>query len=146
MSNLSYEESKKKVFFGLKLLAAITVVEVIVSLFGKGFLGGGGIHKGGIIQWVVILLLIGFSIYKARFIIFEFMHLGYEVKSLAWAVLFPIGLLIWAMVPFFQEGNSWKNRRQNDGDSKKSPIHNTQKAPRQEGSLLKDTYIIDNRG
>ncbi len=143
MSHLSYEESKKRVFFGLKLLAVITLIEVVVSLFGKGFLGDGS-PKTGVVKGIVIILLIAFSLYKARFIIFEFMHLGYEVKSLSWAILFPIGLLVWAMYPFFQDGNAWKNRRKNDGDStNKEQII---KKHKQEGSLLKDTYIIDDRG
>ncbi len=145
MSHLSYEESKKRVFFGLKLLAVITLLEVITSLYGKGFIGGNGEPHTGIIKWIVILLLIGFSIYKARFIIFEFMHLGYEVKSLSWAVLFPIGLLVWAMFPFFQDGNSWMNRREHHGDSTGKEIQ--EEEIQKESGLLKDTYIIEsNRG
>jgi hypothetical protein len=36
----------------------------------------------------------------------------YEVKGLALTVLLPTTLLIWAIIAFFQEGNSWKNRRE----------------------------------
>ncbi len=109
--HMTYEESKKKVFFGLGLLAAVTLVEVGLSLFGKGYVIP-GVEK----YWPVIALvgigLIALSLYKAYFIIYEFMHMRYEVKGLAMTVLLPTILLIWAVIAFFQEGNSWKNRRE----------------------------------
>ena len=111
MADLSYEESKKKVFFGLGLLAVVTLIEVIVSLFGKGW-----IIKGvDDYIWIVALaalLIIALSIYKAYYIIYEFMHMRYEMKGLAYSVLLPTALLIWAIIAFFQEGNSWKERRE----------------------------------
>ena len=36
MGHLSYEDAKKRVVFGLVLLAIVTLVEVFVSLLGKG--------------------------------------------------------------------------------------------------------------
>ena len=120
--HLSYEQSKKMVFRGLFLLAAITVIEVLISLFGKGYLGW---DPSTTFQWtipfvdftfrpilgLVALGLIGFSVYKAKFIIFDFMHMKYEAKGMALTVLLPMSLLIWGMIAFFQEGNDWGNRR-----------------------------------
>lgn len=142
MEHLSYEDSKKRVFFGLGLLALVTLVEVFFSLLGKGHIFEG--FKG--ITWlayIIGLLLIVFSLYKAYFIIYEFMHMKYEVRGLAWSVLLPTTLLIWAVIAFFQEGNSWKQRRQNDGSTevkKEAPAQ-------QQGMLLDDDiYILGNRG
>jgi hypothetical protein len=56
--------------------------------------------------------MIGFSLYKAYFIIFYFMHMAYEVRGLMLSVLLPTTLLIWAIIAFFQEGNSWGARRE----------------------------------
>ena len=36
MAHLTYEESKKRVVYGLLLLGAVTLVEVFISLLGKG--------------------------------------------------------------------------------------------------------------
>jgi hypothetical protein len=58
------------------------------------------------------------SIYKAYFIIFDFMHMKYEVKGLAWSVLLPTALLIWALIAFFNEGSSYNSRRQNNGNTR----------------------------
>lgn len=111
MGHLSYEESKKRVVYGLILLGVVTLVEVFISLFGKGHIIP-GMEKIRWLLYPVGLALIVLSLYKAYFIIFEFMHLKYEVKTLARAVLLPTTLLIWAIIAFLQEGNAWKNFRE----------------------------------
>jgi cytochrome c oxidase subunit IV len=55
--------------------------------------------------------MIGFSLYKAYFIVYYFMHMAHEVKGLAMSVLLPCLLLVWAVIAFFNEGNSWHTRR-----------------------------------
>lgn len=108
--HLTYEESIKKVYFGLILLGVVTLIEVGFSLFGKGHI----IESVKEINWVIYLvgfILISLSLYKAYFIIYEFMHMRYELRGLAMSVLLPCVLLVWAIIAFFQEGNSWKERR-----------------------------------
>ncbi len=111
MGHKSYEESIKDVYKGLILLGVVTLVEVAISLFGKGHLG---YKPGPDMQWLLALVAIGLivlSIYKAYFIIYEFMHMSSEAKGLRMTVLMPMLLLIWAIIAFFQEGNSWFERR-----------------------------------
>lgn len=110
--HVSHEDAIKGVYKGLGLLAVVTVVEVIISLSGKGYIPGTeGLAS---ISWMIYpvgLLLIGLSLYKAYFIIYEFMHMGYEVRGLAMSVLLPVLLLVWALVAFFNEGKAWKTNR-----------------------------------
>ena len=109
--HMTYEESKKFVFRGLFLLAAVTLVEVFFSLIGKGLLGFSFMAD---IEWVVYpigVILIALSLYKAYFIVFDFMHLRQEVKSMSLTILMPMGLLVWAVIAFFQEGDFWGERR-----------------------------------
>ena len=106
--HLSYEDSKKAVWKGLGLLAAVTLVEVFLSLakasdWAKGY---EAVFVG------LAILIIVLSVYKAYFIIYEFMHMAYEVKGLALTVLMPTVLLIWAVVAFFYEGDAWKGNRE----------------------------------
>jgi len=106
--HLSYEDSIKSVWKGLALLAAVTVIEVILSL-------GKATDFAKEHPWLFILLallIIAFSIYKAYFIIYEFMHMAYEVRGLAMSVLLPTFLLLWGVIAFFYEGDAWKENRE----------------------------------
>lgn len=143
MSDLSYEDSKKQVYFGLKLLAIVTLVEVAVSLLGKGWLVN-GLEEIGWLVAICALIIVALSLYKAYFIIYEFMHMRYEMKGLAYSVLLPTALLIWAIIAFFQEGNSWKQRRELIKDKNAEKVDET----KIQGSVIDDeTYILDwNRG
>ena len=111
MSHKTYEESKKAVVKGLFLLGAVTLVEVFISLFGKGHIVP-GVKDIAWIAYPIGLIIAILSVYKAYFIIYEFMHMAYEVKGLALTVLIPTSLLIWALIAFFQEGTAWKARRE----------------------------------
>lgn len=135
----TYEESIRDVYKGLGLLAAVTLVEVFISLFGKGYMGI-DVSDYSVVLAIVALALIVLSLYKAYFIIYEFMHMRYEVKSLAMSVLLPTLLLVWALIAFFQEGNSWKERRD---DIKEREQVDPNAAPSQESFLLpEDTYLL----
>ena len=121
MGNLSYEDSKKLVYKGLVLLAVVTLIEVFFSLLGKGHVIG-GLEDISWLGYLVGLVLIVLSLYKAYYIIYEFMHMRYEVKGLALSVLLPTVLLVWALIAFFQEGTAWKQRRQQIEEKDKEKV------------------------
>lgn len=108
----TYEEQKALVFRGLLLLGTITIIEVMVALLAKGHLFHSVKFTEGFGHYLYMLLMIGFSLYKAYFIIFFFMHMAYEVRGLVISVLLPTALLVWAIIAFFQEGSSWGARRE----------------------------------
>jgi len=110
----SYEDQKKLVFYGLKLLGIITIVEVAFALFAKGHIIP-SVTFGkdpGFGHALYMMAMIGASLYKAYFIIFFFMHMAHEVRGLVLSVLLPTVLLVWAIIAFFQEGTSWGARRE----------------------------------
>ena len=125
MGNLSYEDSKKLVYKGLVLLAVVTLIEVFFSLLGKGHVIG-GLEDISWLGYLVGLVLIVLSLYKAYYIIYEFMHMRYEVKGLALSVLLPTVLLVWALIAFFQEGTAWKQRRQQIEEKDKEKVEEVQ--------------------
>ena len=110
MGHLSYEESKKVVVKGLILLGVLTIVEVAIALFANGHITSFDVGDTWM-RYVYMLLMIGLSLYKAYFIVYEFMHMRYEAKGLAASVLMPTMLLVWAIVAFFNEGASYGERR-----------------------------------
>ena len=140
MGHHNYEDAIKSVYKGLFLLAAVTLVEVFFSLAGKGYIGFLGFLEHA--SWAVYLVgfaLIALSLYKAYFIVYEFMHMGSEVKGLRMTVLLPTLLLVWAVVAFFQEGGSWKTRR--DVIQQRNEIQ-VKQVP-QTGSLIKELPTND---
>jgi cytochrome c oxidase subunit IV len=110
---VSYEEGKKVVTKGFFLLGAITIVEVLIALVGNGHI----IHGLTLPKLVMYPLMIGLSLYKAYWIVYNFMHMAYEVKGMAMSILLPCCLLVWAIIAFFQEGDSWGSRRENNGNT-----------------------------
>ncbi len=108
MAGLSYEAGKKQAYRGFILLGIVTIAEVLIALIGNGHV----IPGFSLPKFIMYPLMIGLSLYKAYFIVNEFMHMKYEVKGLAMSVVLPTFLLIWAIIAFLQEGWSWGDRRQ----------------------------------
>jgi len=104
----SYEKSKKIALSTILILGAITIFEVLFALTGKGHMFGGSLMMPGYIIAIVMIVL---SITKAYLIVYEFMHMKYEVPGLVRSVLLPTLLLVWAIIAFFYEGNDWQKRR-----------------------------------
>lgn len=108
---MSYEDQKKLVVKGLKILGAVTIIEVLIALLAKGHLIP-GVEFHGALMYIYMFFMVAFSLYKAYFIVYNFMHMAHEVQGLRWSVLLPTLLLVWAVIAFFQEGNSWGKRRE----------------------------------
>lgn len=103
MSSVSYEESKKTALRLIIFLAIITIVEVFISLLGKGHISEGIRFSDTIIRGLMII----FSLVKAFYIVGEFMHLKYEVGGFGKTVILPMSLLIWGVIAFTADGDSW---------------------------------------
>ncbi len=127
MGHLTYEESKKVVFKGLILLGVLTIIEVAIALFANGHIISSFDIGDSWMRYPYMGIMIGMSIYKAYFIIFEFMHMKYEVKGLVWSVLMPLGLLVWAIFAFFNEGASYGERRNVIIEKNKKEVTNSPK-------------------
>lgn len=141
----TYEEQKALVFRGLMVLGFITLIEVTIAWFAKGHIVHSIKFSHGFGHVLYMMLMIGFSLYKAYFIIFYFMHMAYEVRGLVLSVLLPVSLLVWAIIAFFQEGSSWGARRElikekNEEQVKPAPSG----AP--QGYIIPGTQLFGQRG
>lgn len=79
------------------------------------------------------------SFVKAYFIVYEFMHMKYEVPGLMKSVLLPTLLLIWAIIAFFYEGNDWQKRRALINNKNAEEVESV--VP--QGSLVKEINLAD---
>ena len=104
---LSYEASKSIALKTILLLGVITLVEVFIALLGKGYIIKGFELPHFLIMGAMIVL----SLVKAYYIVYEFMHMKYEVPGLVKSVLLPTLLLVWAIIAFTYEGSAWGNNR-----------------------------------
>ena len=57
-------------------------------------------------KYTRISIFVVLTIFKAFFIVGEFMHLKHEVKVLIWAVLFPVITIAWLLVALLLEGGA----------------------------------------
>ena len=115
---VSYEEGLAVVKRGFWLLGVITIGEVFIALIGNGHIIP-GFHLP---KYVMYPMMISMSLYKAYWIVYNFMHMAYEVRGLAMSVLLPCLLLVWAVIAFFQEGSSWGARRKQIKDNNEKVI------------------------
>ncbi|NNE26062.1 MAG: cytochrome C oxidase subunit IV family protein [Saprospiraceae bacterium] len=130
----SYEKSKKIAFKTINILGLITIVEVVFALAGKGYI----IEGVEVSTAIMALVMIALSLTKAYLIVYEFMHMKYEVPALVKTVLLPVGLLIWAVIAFFTEGNTWLNYRSNLKEKNEEKVENREVKPpaKQESMIL----------
>lgn len=107
MSHMTYEASKKLALRLIILLAIITIVEVFISLLGKGHISE-NIHFP---TMAISLIMIAFSLVKAYYIVGEFMHLKHEAPGMAKTIIIPFVLLIWGVIAFMADGTSWLDNK-----------------------------------
>ena len=133
MGHLTYGESKKIATKTILILAVITIAEVLVALYGKGHILGGYIWAP-----LLALIMIIMSAVKAYLIIYEFMHMKYEIPGLVKSVLLPTLLLVWGAIAFTWEGAYWHDSRKN--------LKEKNEAPAEEVGALTDEYKIESIG
>ncbi len=123
---------------GFILLLIITVLEVGVALIGNGHL----ITDFHITKLVMIPLMIALSLYKAYYIVGEFMHLGHETRGMAATVVLPTLLLVWGIIAFLWEGDAWRANRKLIKD--KNAEKQTAPAPKTTGARMQDvpTFLL----
>jgi len=102
MTPEEYKSGVKAVWVTTALLTVITIVEVTVALM----------WPYGWSKLVLNLLLTFMGLAKAFWIMGEFMHLKYEVRSLILSILVPCLFLIWFIIALLYEGNAWMSVRQ----------------------------------
>ena len=97
----AYEKQKKAVWVATAIMGVVTIIEVVIALnWPEGWSRG-----------VLNLLFILMSAVKAVFIVGEFMHLRYEMRAMMISILAPCLFLIWFLIAFMMEGESWAQLR-----------------------------------
>ena len=101
-----YADSRKDVLKTIVILSVVTVVEVGVAITYDHFNPTGGSFK-----WLINVFMAVMSVVKVIYIMGTFMHLKHETKGFFLTVLLPFMFLIWAIIAFSMEGNSYQHMR-----------------------------------
>lgn len=105
MTQEDYKHHVSSVWKATGILAAVTIVEVVIALIYDNYFYESGLRMGLNVFMVVATLM------KAFYIVAVFMHLKYERKALALTILMPLVFLVWFIIAFVWEGISWYNLR-----------------------------------
>ncbi len=73
------------------ILTIITAIEFIIAYT----------MPGGTLRTSIFVPM---TLVKAFYIVWEFMHLGHEVKGLKWMVIAPLLFVVWLIVALLMEG------------------------------------------
>jgi cytochrome c oxidase subunit IV len=88
------------------ILSALTACEFVIAFTKHNYSAWTGISPSTVVTMVVILFVI-LTIFKAFYIVGEFMHLRHEVKRLIWTIGIPFVFIIWLIIGMMLEGGYW---------------------------------------
>jgi cytochrome c oxidase subunit IV len=94
----------KEIWRTFWILLVLTLVELA---FGFWMIGVESEGMRLLIKGVIIILMMA----KAFYIVAYFMHLKGEIRNLIMTIIVPLALLIWAIIAFLYDGNSFKSNR-----------------------------------
>ncbi|MEZ4825793.1 MAG: cytochrome C oxidase subunit IV family protein [Bacteroidia bacterium] len=116
-------ETRRAIYRTALILTALTTVEFIIAFTKQYYAGWFGISESTAHSIVVATFVI-LTIFKAFYIVAEFMHLKHEVKRLAWTILVPFIFIVWLIIGLISEGNYWGKQASADqpGTSKTEMI------------------------
>ncbi|HRN92046.1 MAG TPA: cytochrome C oxidase subunit IV family protein [Ferruginibacter sp.] len=110
----------KRIWKTFWLLTVVTIVELGLGLAIYN------IHEGPEPNANLVLFFKGLmcilTLAKAWYIVAVFMHLGDELRSFVLSVVVPLLLLVWFIIAFLWDGDSWKDMKNTNAGSIKTEV------------------------
>jgi cytochrome c oxidase subunit IV len=97
LTEAQYKTQVTAVWRATAYLAILTLIEVFVALTFHG-------------KWPKLVLnsfFVIMTLWKAYYIVAEFMHAKYEKRALVLSLGIPLSFLIWAVIAFCHDGMAW---------------------------------------
>ncbi|MCB0836285.1 MAG: cytochrome C oxidase subunit IV family protein [Bacteroidetes bacterium] len=99
-------ETRKAIYRTALILTALTVLEFIIAFTKHTYAGILGINESTA-QTLVVITFVILTIFKAFYIVAEFMHLKHEIRKLALTILVPFIFIVWLLIGMILEGGYW---------------------------------------
>ena len=97
---------RKSILRTALILSGLTAFEFLIAFTKKFYDDWFGISEETALTLVVVTFII-LTLFKAFYIVAEFMHLGHEVKVLALTIIVPFLFIIWLLIGLTMEGGYW---------------------------------------
>ncbi len=110
--NMVFEKeapSKKSILKVLAILSFITIVEVLFALYV--LVWNEPPTNAEPMYWIYRVTMIVLTLFKAFFIVAEFMHMWYEVRRFVFYTLITTTLLFWFILALLWEGSFFLDNR-----------------------------------
>jgi cytochrome c oxidase subunit IV len=101
---------RKSIIRTALILSGLTAFEFVIAFTKKFYPDWFGISPDTS-QSIVVITFIILTIFKAFYIVAEFMHLGQEVRRLALTILIPFLFVIWLIIGLISEGSYWGKQK-----------------------------------
>lgn len=88
------------------ILSALTALEFAIAFTWEDITEAMGMQRdtGLMIKNATFMIL---TVFKAFYIVAEFMHMKYEIKRLIYTILVPFIFIVWLIIALIYEGGSW---------------------------------------
>lgn len=106
----------KEIWRTFWILLVLTIVELILGYIMIG-VESHGIRL--VLKGTIVILMLA----KAFYIVAYFMHLKSEIRNLVMTIIVPLALLVWAIIAFLYDGNSFKDNRNTYDSYKRERSH-----------------------
>lgn len=115
-----HSSGTKRIWKTFWLLSIVTIIEL-----GLGLTIYNLVEKGNPSESLILFLkgvMCILTLAKAWWIVAVFMHLGDEIRSFVLSVIVPLLLLIWFIIAFLWDGDSWKHMKNTNAGSIKTEV------------------------
>ena len=99
-------EARKSIIRTALILTVLTSVEFVIAFTKHLYPDWFGISEAAS-QTIVVVTFVILTLFKAFYIVAEFMHLRHEVKRLAVTILVPFLFIVWLIIGLTVEGDYW---------------------------------------
>ncbi|MDO5606921.1 MAG: cytochrome C oxidase subunit IV family protein [Capnocytophaga sp.] len=98
---IKFKSNEQKIWGVLILLSVVTAIEVVLGIIRPEFLETKFLYMK-LLNWIFIIL----TIVKAYYIVWDFMHMRDEMKSLKYVIVLPLLVYVpYLLFIFLTEGN-----------------------------------------
>lgn len=106
--------ARKSIYRTALILTALTALEFTIAGFKHHLASTLGFSQEAA-DMIVLVTFVVLTIFKAFYIVAEFMHLKHEVKVLAMTIILPFLFVIWLIIGLVVDGGNWGEQTSRDG-------------------------------